>query len=327
MLRIFTYYLSFAAFLPLLVSGALADEGQKSAQIKRLEWKVLQEEAGYRAAQNELSKFNLLFAYENLAQAVCMPSFHKSLQFAGKPESEPCLEVLKKIEGLGEPSIVAVCIQEGFGSPLCKEGYAHQLALPRSSLPARHFDPEEGQGRYSGSEPLPAAFIKEKKLFQAKKDLTHLKKMTGAIRPSITEACDSVTIRLVHESDLPLSRDQYFQENSKEDKVDNLLKELTGDPKNEGAFADLPAKKDDRVRIRVLGDRCVQLLEAMLAVHPLSSLAICERDGAYSHNCATAIVQERRYVKELKRKPNPTSQSVPSRKGQSQEQTEGFSTF
>ncbi len=54
-----------------------------------------------------------------------------------------------------------------------------------------------------------------------------------------------------------------------------------------------PMSKERMLRLRILPKSCDALLQRLLSVEPLSSLAICQRDGFYSTHCIEAIRQER----------------------------------
>ncbi|MCB0331953.1 MAG: hypothetical protein KDD55_00570 [Bdellovibrionales bacterium] len=101
----------------------------------------------------------------------------------------------------------------------------------------------------------------------------------------------------------PESKDKKPTSNNKQanSPTAELLAELNSG--NESSPASTPSLEERTLRLRVLPTLCDKLLQRLLAVEPLSSLAICQRDGFYSTHCIEAIRQERQLFQQTTGKP------------------------
>jgi len=185
-----SHTLAFSILVLLLVVPALA---AGSPHKRALEVQLLKAEAEYQLQASEERKEALILALENFASYSCLGSPRGLLRHVGYDidSGTDCAKHLNRILELHDESAIALCIGDGFSSPLCLEATSHLVPISTSELNRR---PQSSSAVSLDRRTELEAAERE---FAEEKNLENRNKLIATYRSIFHQVCDPVVRRTV----------------------------------------------------------------------------------------------------------------------------------
>jgi len=180
-----------SSFLVLLLAIPMLAVG--SPHKRTLEVQLLKAEAEYQLQASEERKEALILALENFASYSCLGSPRGLRRHAGYDidSGTDCAKHLARILELHDESSIALCIRDGFNSPVCLEATSHLVPISASELSRR------SQSQSALSSERRSELEAAEREFAEEKNLENRNKLIAIYRSILSQVCDPVVRRTI----------------------------------------------------------------------------------------------------------------------------------
>lgn len=296
------------------------DAGRSAYQTLRVEYLRIQTAQRKKKKNDRGVEAQLLSVLEDLAMYACSTIASGTWDFQLKDAPGDCEQYLDKLTDLSTPSTVPACIREGRESQACAQLFSSQQTLSIHEFPSglsQQFRYEDlGSGFSSSTPPLLRQKIQEvefqlstteeaEKIASLKRELS--RHQLQALALNCTEQSlifyKPLDALGIHKESFQGREDpdteriknliqRYRDEITKEQKaLKNEATSLFGASSAQATPTPSPKKTNPKelARIRIISAQCMESINSVLSLMPLSAHAICKRDGVFHPTCAQAM--------------------------------------
>lgn len=127
-------YLALPLLIFLSIPSPLSAENPSPFRSDMLEWKALMAENRHALKKDDLTKFEMLYAFRAVIHRACMPNLPKTLSYDGNPTNPKCLELIDKILAVDPGNSAALCARDGIDSVTCRDSYLRQVVWDSTDM-------------------------------------------------------------------------------------------------------------------------------------------------------------------------------------------------
>ena len=241
---------------------------------------------------------SLINELEKTIPLLCMPKFHKDLEYIPNKENEKCEKIIEELLNIYPYSPIGICAKFGYNDTKCKEAYSHVIVSKDlvSESNAKKEIPELKEFFQSiDSIKIPKLkddFAKAKELYRSQNTTNNLLK--------VISIGDKIVRNLCRDKKEEYSNKCTTCKEKKEFKIKSLSlfgddKDTTKDEESESSDNNLKIQQVDK--IIYLSKACQDFLEDISEFEPKYPSSICEKSGIYSPSCLEALKAWPLYIK------------------------------
>lgn len=240
----------------------------------------------------------LLNELEKTVPLICMPNFHKDLNYKPDPQNTKCEDIVKELLALYPYSPIGLCAKYGYKDKRCIDGYSHIIisnAKESSSNDKKEIPELKDFFKKIDNIKIPKLktdYFNAKNLYKTKNSINNFMKVISIGDKIVRNLCrekrerySDKCITCKNQNNLELGDFDIFNTISDEEKSKSK--------KNEDTNQNL--KQVDK--IIYLSRDCQDFLKEISSFEETYPSSICEQNGIYSPKCLDALRVWPQYIK------------------------------
>ena len=248
------------------------------------------------------AKNTLLNELEKTIPLVCMPKFHKELDYTPNKENEKCESLINDLLKIYPYSPIGLCAKFGYNNEKCKEAYSHIIissGSPSKSKEKKEIPELKEFFKSIDSIKIPKLkddYVKAKQLYNSQNTTSNFLKVISIGDKIVRNLCRD-------------KKEEYSDKCAtcnEKNKIKlnplNLFSDIKNLTKNENKEdEDKPSNDDKKIKqvdkIIYLSSDCQDFLNDISEFEPKYPSSICEQSGIYSPKCLEALKAWPLYIK------------------------------